>query len=275
MGTSKSMPTPTGGKWTDLKAEISSYLAGGSDVTPHQIIKTTLGAAGGLPVRSPGGTPRGSVGGGGGRGGGGGGGGGGGRGQTSVGGAVSGLGGFGSALSSGSLGQALTALGMGELEGRPATEVIAKIAEHLSSDCNGLEQDVLRGALQQALLNAAEMMDDLTYENLEASLQDFISREGVEGLLELFLTQYVFDRVWLMVEDYASRRTDSQQQISSLESAVEHACRVNVKEEIAYQKEQGTFSNLDWFGHDGLRVADSLVSDLERRLTESARGGGK
>jgi len=50
---------------------------------------------------------------------------------------------------------------------------------------------------------------------------------------------------------------------------------VNVKEEIAYQKEQGTFSNLDWFGHDGLRVADSLVSDLERRLTESARGGGK
>jgi len=164
---------------------------------------------------------------------------------------------------------------MGELEGRPASEVIAKIAEHLSSDCNGLEQDVLRGALQQALLNAAELMEDPTYENLEASLQDFISREGVEGLLVLFLAQYVFDRVWLMVEDHASRRTDSQEQMSSLEAAVEHACRANVQEEIAYQKEQGTFSDLDWFGNDGLRVADSLVSELEQRLTESARGGGE
>jgi len=185
------------------------------------------------------------------------------------------LGGFGRALAEGGLGQALTALGMGDLEGKSATEVIARISEHLSEDCNGLEQDVLRGALQQAILNAAELMDDPSYENLENSLQDFVSREGAEGLLELFLTQYVFDRVWLMIEDYASRRTDSQQQMGNLEAAVEQSCRANVRDELAFHKEQGTFSNLDWFGNDGLRVADDLVSDLEQRLTANTQGGGE
>ena len=270
MGTSKSMPTPAGGQWTDLKAQLTSYLAGGDEVTPQQLVKTTLAAVGGLPIRSSGSGAGGANGaGGGGRGGGGG------ASRTSVGQAVSGLGGFGRALAEGGLGQALTALGMSDLEGRPATEVIARISEHLSEGCNGLEQDVLRGALQQAILNAAELMDDPIYENLENSLQDFVSREGAEGLLELFLTQYVFDRVWLMIEDYASLRTDSQQQMGNLEAAVEQSCRTNVQDELAYHKEQGTFSNLDWFGNDGLRVADDLVSYLEQRLTANTPGGGE
>jgi len=88
----------------------------------------------------------------------------------------------------------------------------------------------------------------------------------LEGLIELFLTQYVFDRVWLLIEDYVNKRTDSQGDISNMEIAVEQACRSNVHDEIEYHKTNGSFDNLDWFGADGHRVAETVVSGLEDRL---------
>jgi len=267
MGTSQSMPTPKGGKWTGVKGEISGYLSSG-DVTPQQIISSTISAAGGLSLRSSaGGT-------GGGRAaervGGGGGGSGGrtagsGRGH-SVGRAASGLAGFGTALGTGGLAQALDSLGIEDLRDKPAGEVITRIADHLSDGLHGLEQDVLRGAIQQAILNAAELTGDSTYENLEASLQAFLSREGIEGLIELFLSQYVFDRVWLLIEDYVNKRTDNAGDITNMEVAVEQACRSNVHDEVEHHKAAGSFENQDWFGRDGLRVAESIVSGLENRL---------
>lgn len=263
------MPTPKGGKWTSVKGEITNYLAGKGNVTPQQIIGSTISAAGGLSLRSPiGGT-----------GSGGGGAGSGGRGRSasggqrarsaggsSVGRAASGLAGFGAMLGTGGLAQALKSLGIEDLRGRPAGEVISRIADHLSDGLHGLEQDVLRGVIQQALLNAAELTGDSTYENLEASLQAFLSSDGIEGLVELFLTQYVFDRVWQLIEDHVNKRTDSQSDISNMEVAVEQACRSNVHDELEYHRADGSFDNLDWFGNDGLRVADAIVSGLESRL---------
>lgn len=268
MGTSQSMPTPRGGKWTGVKGGISDYLSGGG-VTAQQIVGSTIAAAGGLPVTSAVGSPRGgraAAGTGGGVGAGGGRRtGGGGRG-TSVGRAVSGLAGFGAALGSGNLAQALGRLGIEDLRGKPAGEVIGRIADHLAEGLHGLEQEVLRRAVQDAICNAAELTGDPTYENLEASLQAFLAREGIEGLVELFLTEYVFDRVWLLIEDYVGKRTDNANDVSNMELAVEQACRANVHDEIEQHRENGSFESQDWFGRDGLRVADSVVSGLEIRL---------
>jgi len=263
MGTSKMMPTPRGGQWTGLKSTISSYLSGTGNVTPQQIIRETINAAGGLSLRSPstisgsaGGTAAG------------------GRSGRSVSRAVSGLAGFGSALGGG-LTHALNSLGIEDLQGKPAGEVISKIADHLSDDLSGMERDVLRSALQQALYNAAELAGDPSYENLEASLQTFLAREGIEGLIELFLTQYVFDRVWLLIEEYVTNRTDDEADISNLETAIEQSCRSNVHEEVEHHKAEGSYENLDWFGPDGHRIAESVVTDLERRLKEAVRGGAR
>jgi len=261
------MPTPQGGKWTSVKGEISAYVSGRGNVTPQQIIGSTISAAGGLSLRSPREGPGRDAGGAGGSGGGVSGG----RrtrgaGGSSVGRAAAGLAGFGAALGTRGLAQALYSFGIEDLRGRPAGEVISRIADHLSEGLHGLEQDVLRGAIQQAIYNAAELTGDPTYENLETSLQAFLSSEGLEGLIELFLTQYVFDRVWLLIEDYVNKRTDSQGDISNMEIAVEQACRSNVHDEIEYHKTNGSFDNLDWFGADGHRVAETVVSGLEDRL---------
>jgi len=253
------MSTPRGGQWTSLKGTISAYLAGTGNVSPHKIVSDTIAAAGGLSIQSPGASPRGV-------------------GGTSVGGgravsrAVSGLAGFGTALGR-SLANALNSLGVEDLRGKPAGEVISRIADHLTEDLSGMERDVLRGALQQALYNAAELVGDPTYENLEASLQSFLAREGIEGFIELFLTQYVFDRVWLLIEDYVTNRTDNEIEILNMETAIEQACRSNVHEEIEHRRVEGIYENLDWFGPDGHRVAESVVTDLEQRLKEAIHGG--
>jgi hypothetical protein len=176
------------------------------------------------------------------------------------------LAGFGAALGAGNLAQALDTLGIEVLRGRPAGEVISRIADHLSDGPHGLEHEVLRRAVQGAICNAAELTGDPTYENLEASLQAFLSREGVEGLVELFLTEYVFDRVWQLIEDYVSKRTDSAGEVSNMELAVEQACRSHVHDEVEQHRADGSFENQDWFGRDGLRVAESIVSGLEARL---------
>jgi len=261
------MTTPRGGKWTGVKGEISSYLSGAGSVTAQRIIGSTIDAAGGLSLRSP------SAGAGRGGDSGGGGASGGGSGGSSVARAVSGLAGFGVTLGKDGLTQALTSLGIEDLRGKPAGEVISRIADHLSKDVTGLEQDVLRRAIQQAIYNAAELADDPTYENLDESLQTFLSREGIEGLIELFLTQYVFDRIWLLIEDYVNKRTDTQADISNMETAVEQACRSNVHDEVELYKREGHFDNLDWFGRDGLRVAEAVVTELEQRLRQAAQRG--
>ena len=133
----------------------------------------------------------------------------------------------------------------------------------------------MRTAIQGAIYNAAELSDDPTYENLEKSLQTFLSREGIEGLIELFLTQYVFDKVWFFIEDYVNKRTDSQADISNMEVAVEQSCRSNVHDELEQRKVEGRFNNLDWFGHDGARIADEIVTGLEQRLRQVTQGGAE
>lgn len=259
MGTSKSMSTPKGGKWTKVKTGINTCLSGGGSSAAQQIISSTIAASGGFFSRSSSG---GSSGGGGGMGG---------RGGRVVGKTVSGLAGFGTALASRGLDQALRSLGIEDLNGKSAGEVISRIAEHLSNDIDGLEQAIIRDAIQQAILNASELVGDTTYENLEESLQTFLSRQGIEGLIENFLTQYVFDKVWLLIEDHVNKRTDDQANISSLEVAVEQSCRSNVHDAIEHHKQEGTFYNLDWFGKDGLRVAETIVSTLDQRL-QTTRG---
>ncbi|MCG2812998.1 MAG: hypothetical protein L6428_16330 [Candidatus Aminicenantes bacterium] len=268
MGTSKSMPTPKGGKWTRVKREISSYVSGSGNISPQQIIGSTIIASGGLSLRSTKenlGRSGGGVGKTGGR-----------RAQNAggspLGRAASGLAGFGTTLGARDLSQALNLIGIDDMRGKPAGEVISKIADHLSKGLHGLEQDLMRNAIIQAILNAAEIAGDPTYENLEASLQAFLSRDGVEGLIELFLTQYIFYRIWHIIEDHVNKRTDNQGDISNMEVAVEQACRSNVHDEVEYQKKVGSFDNLDWFGVDGLQVAETIVSDLEDRLRAYGAG---
>jgi hypothetical protein len=260
MGTSSSFSTPSGGKWTPVKTDISGFLSGGN-VSPGQIAAGTLTAAGGLAVPSDGAT---SVEGRGGRGGAAG------RGrarrQTSVSRTISGLGGFGASVGARGLTEALRTLGLEELRGRPAPEVVARIAEHLSDDAQGLQKELLTTALRDAIFDAAAIEGDLSYENLDASLQAYMNREGIEGLIELFLARYVFDRLWLLIENHADLRAETANSGDLLATAVQSACRAHVHAEMSEYRTNGQLARIDWFGRDGERIGRELVAALEARI---------
>src|SRR4051812_3059609 len=144
MGTSKSFPTPKGGDWTPLKNDITDHLGGDNNATPERILGGTVRALGTLQM------PAVSTGGGGGTGatagrtgsrGGGGGSSGGGRGV--VGRSAARLGGFASAVQSAGLAGGLEVLGLDELKGCSAAEIISRIAEHIAEGADPLQRDLL------------------------------------------------------------------------------------------------------------------------------------
>jgi hypothetical protein len=261
MGTSKSYPTPSGGDWTPLKKDITDKIAGNQSISAAQIVGGTVRALGGL--RSSGGSSSGGASGGGGSGGRGRGG----KGRGgSIGGTVSGLGGFGQAVQSGGLDSALEKLGLSELKDRPASEVIARIAEHLCEAEEGLQQEVMVDALKDALLEAATLQEGGEYKDLEAALQNFFERNGVEALIEGFLSNYVFDKVWMAIENHAQLRAEIAKTSEALSVAVGQACREHVGSLVGETRVAGTFGNIDWFGREGIRLANELVTELETRL---------
>lgn len=260
MGTSKSFPTPKGGDWTPLKNDITSRVGGNQSVSPSQIVGGAVRAMGGIGSSSGG---HGGGGSGGARGGGSGRGGGRAR---SVGGIISGLGGFGQSVQRDGLDGALEKLGLDELKRRPASEVIAKIAEHLCEGQEPLQHEVMVDALRNALLEAAALQEAGEYGDLDSSLQEYFEQNGVESLIDGFLSNYVFDRVWMAVENHTLLKADSAAVSEGLSVAVGQACRDHVSSLIKETREAGRFEQIDWFGRDGIRMADQLVSDLEGRL---------
>jgi len=272
------MKTPTGGAFTSPKRQLTDHITGqgqtdgGAPFDAQRFVRSALGALGGvglkprLTSRSDGGFS----GGGGGavrprsRRGGGGGGAPGGGGALS--GAVQGLGGFGTQVASGGLDAALGTLGLQDLRGRPAAEVVAQVAQHLSRDATGRQAEVLEAALRDAIFDIAAMEDAGSYEDLEGALQSFMDREGIEGFIESFLSQYVFTAVWSYFENHAKSKADGAAD-EALVSAVESACRSLVSQELRTLQNTQQFESIDWFGTGGKDFADRIVGQLQSNLT--------
>jgi hypothetical protein len=278
MGTSKSLKTPAGGAWTSPKRQLTNHITGqgqtdgGAPFDAQRFVRSALGALGGVGLkpqiasRSDGSS---SVGGGGalrGRSRRGGVGGGASSGGGALSGAVQGLGGFGTQVVSGGLDTALGTLGLQDLRGRTAAEVVAQVAQHLSRDATGRQAEVLETALRDVIFDIAAVEDAGSYEDLEGALQSFIDREGIEGFIESFLSQDVFTAVWSYFENHAKSKADGAAD-EALVSAVESACRSLVSQELKALQDTQQFERIDWFGTGGKNFADRIVSQLQSNLT--------
>jgi hypothetical protein len=276
MGTSKSLKTPAGGAWTSPKRQLTDYINGqtgtGEPFDARRFVRSALGALGGVGMkpritsgsnssvassRSGGARSqsRRSGGGGGSSGG-----------SVGLSGAVQGLGGFGTQVVSGGLESALRSLGLKDLRGKPAAEVVAQVAERLSRDATGRQAEVLEAALRDTIFDIAAVEDMGSYDDLEGALQSFMDREGIEGFIETFLSQYVFTAVWSYFENHAKSKTDGTPD-EALVSAVESACRSLVSHELKAIQETQQFEGIDWFGPAGLAFADRIVGQLQSNLT--------
>jgi hypothetical protein len=179
---------------------------------------------------------------------------------------ISGIGGFGASIRDGGLGQALDSLGLVELRGNAAAEVVSRVAEHLASGVDGQIYETAYAALVQALFDAAQLSEDGTFEALDTGLQQYLDQHGAEGLAGLFLGHFVFTRVWTVIENHASSHARSNGEHEALLRSVDNWCREQIQELFAEFRDNGRFEHVDWFGRDGITLASAICDAFEARL---------
>jgi len=247
MGTSKSKQTPTGGAWSPYKRRVSVDLHAGRVPSGSYMVGGALSAAGGLPaaVSRGGGSSVSS---------------------RTLASAAAGLASFGAVVLRDGLTAALDSLGLAELEGRPAVEVIERIAGYLSRDARSEDNEVLRDALGGAILEIAQLEDELGYEDLEAGLERFLQENGIVGVLEEFLVRLTFEAVWSLVEQHVRDESISENAVEATVAAIDHVCRAVVHARIEELRSSGQVDAIDWFGPGVRPVVADLVSSVESRL---------
>lgn len=288
MGTSKGIPTPRGGRWPRAKREINAGLAGGTNGadsgtagaggaaprgSPAAVVAAAVSAMGGLGLGVGQSRRSGTAGGGAGGGGRSGGGGGGGRASGAqarrVGRAIAGLGGFGSAVQTRGLTEALRELDLGTLEGRPAVEIIARVSERLADGMDGVDAEILKMALNEAILEAAQLEEELGYTDLEQGLQAFLNDQGLGGLLEIFLTKLVSDLVTAAIFEHVDQKSESANQTEAMLAGIESVCRNKAHTTIEQYRTGGQLNRTDWFGGAGRRLGHEMAESILTELRTS------
>ena len=239
MGTSKSIPTPTGGGWSSTKALITGNLTGSRSVTPLRIAGSAVRAGGGVGV---GGTPGG------------------------IGAVVGSIGGFAAAVDESGLRETFATLGLGDLEGLSAVEVTATIADHLAESLDGVNADLMREALREAILEAAQLGDVDGLEELESGLDSFLDEEGVIGFIALVMEKFVFTAIWALIEDHAQLKSPTREDFEALLIAIQGVCESEVQRTISELKKSGEIGSVDWFGPEGAHLGRQIYERVERNL---------
>jgi hypothetical protein len=234
VGTSADRTSGSGGAWTPLKYATSSYVRGlgtgdgRQEARALRVLARHVAVLGGASGASSSATAGRS-------------------GVQRLGGLLAGIAGSG-------LASTLEQLGLGELVGRDRFDVLDGLVTLLAGDGDDLDSQAARDA-------ACDVLDEVfagsdTWEDLSGTV---VSREETRSLLELFLAQYVYNRVPVIAErlgglpdPQAAREADDQM-------------RQLISDLVAIRLPDDPFS-VDWTGPEGRAVADDTVDALYRTL---------
>jgi hypothetical protein len=255
VGTSKSLGSGSGEAWAHLKGDITSFFSGSREVPVRNLVSGVVNAANGIGISGRG---NGGSGGGGSRNSGGG--------ARVVGPVVGALGGFGSVVRDQGLAAGLKGLGLPDLAGKSAVEIVSAVSQHLASAVDGLDGELLKAALNDAILEAAQLGAEDGFVDLEKGLQAFLGERGIPGLVEEFLCRFVFDAVWANIEGHVNARAADERATEAFMSAIDGVCAAEVRAVIDDVRANGTFDRTDWFGSDGQRIGRQIFETIHIRL---------
>jgi hypothetical protein len=153
--------------------------------------------------------------------------------------------------------------------GSPA-EMVTDLAVSMTPRMPGREGDLLRKALEEALLEAAGLGYELHSLEIDRGLQSFLIRRGVFAFIELFLSLYVFDVVALRMQDSFGPAASSDASISMSMLALERRCR-NVVRSVA--KDLGLKTRVAEL-QGNKRLGAAITRAIEERFTTEEASAG-
>jgi hypothetical protein len=148
---------------------------------------------------------------------------------------------------------------------RPATEVVSAVAQHLTRETSGLKGDILRKAVQETMLDAAGLGRGLEELNAKAGLEKFLCKRGTAGLLELFLSSYVFNTVWIRSQE-AVRGKSGSRSLSKSMLGIQRFCTAAVRSVVTEWQAERKLEDLAVHR----RSADTLIKTIETRLLKDS-----
>jgi hypothetical protein len=147
------------------------------------------------------------------------------------------------------------------------TDAVAAIGKELSQRLQGIKGRIFRKSLEEALFEAAGFDDELNGFDLVGGLCKFCDRHGIKGFIELFLSLYVFNTVWIEIQDSVRLRARDTRSFEASLKAVERVCLSLVRSELREWEKKG---KLDQLGHVR-ELGDAIMRALEDRLLELAQ----
>lgn len=234
MGTSADRTSGSGQAWTPLKYAAGSYVRGlgtGDNRQRDRALRVlarhvpVLGGAGGAAASATAGR----------------------SGVQRLGGLLSGMAGPG-------LGPTLEGLGLGELVGRDRFDVLDGLVTLLAGDGDDLDSQAARDA-------ACDVLDEVfadadTWDDLAGTT---VSRDAMVPLLQLFLAQYIYNRIPVIAERLG-RLTDAQ-----AARQADDEMRQLISDLLVLRVPDDPFT-VDWSGAEGRIVADDTIRAVYETL---------
>jgi hypothetical protein len=146
---------------------------------------------------------------------------------------------------------------------RPGMEIVSAIVEHLTKHISGLKGDILRKAAHEALLDAAGLGYGPERLNVRVGLEKFLKKRGPRKILELFLSRYVFNTIWIQVQDTMRQQVGGQSLGKSM-LPLERLCVSAVKSVLDEWETEGKLEGLA----RKRRLGALLMRTIASRLVE-------
>jgi len=127
-----------------------------------------------------------------------------------------------------------------------------------------LKADILRKAVQETLFHAAGIGYGPEPLNVKVGLEKFLRKRGSKKLLEFFLSNYVFNTVWIRMQDGVRLKLGSRFLINSM-IAIERFCVTVVKSVLSEWDTAGKLDELS----TKRRLGTTLIKTVQARLVEN------
>jgi hypothetical protein len=107
---------------------------------------------------------------------------------------------------------------------KTALELVTDLADVFCQSAEGIESDLLKKAVQEALLMSIDVQADSSVSEFTDLLRGYLARHGNTALTKLFIGIHMFDSIWFefMESDFVSTR--SEDALDQLSTFLEQAC---------------------------------------------------
>jgi hypothetical protein len=143
-------------------------------------------------------------------------------------------------------------------EREPAADLIESIAESLIRGASGIERKLLSKSLQETLFYCAGIDANIDYSRFKIQFTRHLARHGAASIIQLFLSLYVFNFVWIEVSESFRATARSTYSFEKDMEGVEAICKEAV--DLVWKRFERTKRPLD------LSAARELMLDIDRQL---------